>query len=90
MGVSKLSPLEMSASDFETVHGLKPNQFENCTDVKLAYLSRDVASGSDITPCNQIIKPLVVYRFSGNVMTSIITLRKKGKNLMFSHHKCNL
>ena len=34
----------------------------------------DVASGSEITPCNKIDKPLVVYRFSGNVMTSIITL----------------
>ena len=31
-----------------------------------ATLSHDVASGSDITPCNKINKPLVVYRF-GNV-----------------------
>ena len=41
------------------------------------FLSYDVASGSEITPCNKICKPLVVYRFSGNVMTSITTLRKK-------------
>ena len=34
-------------------------------------LSYDVASGSEITPCNKIDKPLVVYRFTGNVMTSI-------------------
>ena len=27
-------------------------------------LSLDVAPGSDITPCNKIDKPLVVYRFS--------------------------
>ena len=27
-------------------------------------LSNYVASGSDITPCNKIDKPLVVYRFS--------------------------
>ena len=40
------------------------------------YLSYDVASGSEITPCNKIDKPLVVYRFTGNVMTSITTLRK--------------
>ena len=33
------------------------------------------ASGSEITPCNKISKPLVVYRFTGNVMTSITTLR---------------
>ena len=38
-------------------------------------LSHDVSSGSEITPCNKIDKPLVVYRFSGNVMTSITTLR---------------
>ena len=39
------------------------------------FLSHDVAYGSEITPCNKIDKPLVVYRFSGNVMTSITTLR---------------
>ena len=38
-------------------------------------LSYDIASGSEITPCNKIDKPLVVYRFTGNVMTSIATLR---------------
>ena len=38
-------------------------------------LSYNVASGSVITPCNKIDKPLVVYRFTGNVMTSITTLR---------------
>ena len=36
------------------------------------YLSYDVVSGSEITPCD---KPLVVYRFLGNVLTSITTLR---------------
>ena len=39
------------------------------------FLSYDVLSGSDITPFNKIDKPLVVYRFLGNVMTSITTLR---------------
>ena len=38
-------------------------------------LSYDVASGSEITPCNKIDKPLVVYRFTGNVMTSVTTVR---------------
>ena len=37
-------------------------------------LSYDVAPGSEITQCNKIYKPLVVYKFTGNVMTSIITL----------------
>ena len=43
-------------------------------------LSYDVASGSEITPCNKICKPLVVYRFSGNVMTSITTLHTQCQN----------
>ena len=38
-------------------------------------LSYDVASGSEIIQSNTIDKPLVVYRFSGNVMGSITTLR---------------
>ena len=38
------------------------------------YLSYDVASGSEILPCNKIHIPLVVYRFTGIVMTSITTL----------------
>ena len=40
-------------------------------DTILSYypiLSYDVASGSDITPCNKIYKPLVVYQFTGKVM----------------------
>ena len=37
----------------------------------ISFLSYDVASWSEITPCNKIDKPLVVYRFLGNVMTSI-------------------
>ena len=31
-------------------------------------LSHDVPSVSEITPCVKINKPLVVYRFSGNVI----------------------
>ena len=41
-------------------------------DIVLSY---DVTSGSEITSCNKIDKPLVVYRFTGSVMTSITTLR---------------
>ena len=43
-------------------------------DFRAAYViyhNYDVASGSGITPCNKIDKPLVVYRFTGNVMTFI-------------------
>ena len=46
--------------------------FENCILLQLSY---DVASGSEITPCNKIDTPLVVYNFIGNVLTSITTLR---------------
>ena len=42
--------------------------------ILLIILSYDIASGSEITPCNKIYKPLVVHRFSGNVMTSITML----------------
>ena len=39
------------------------------------YISYDAGSGSEITPCNKIDKPLVVSRFTGNVMMSILMLR---------------
>ena len=51
------------------------------TSIIEPFLSHDVASESDITPCNKIDKPLVVYRFTVNVMTSIIMLRKIRENL---------
>ena len=38
------------------------------------FLSNDVKSGSEITPCNKIDKLPVAYRISGNFMTSITTL----------------
>ena len=47
------------------------------------YLSYDVESGSEITPCNKIYKPLVVYRFTGNVMASITTLLHNDKIITF-------
>ena len=46
-------------------------------NIKTYLLSHDVASESEITLCNKIDKPLVVYRFSGNVMTSITTLHPR-------------
>ena len=46
-----------------------------CDAVVLHVLSSEVASGSEITLCNKIDKPLVVYRFKGNVMMPITTLR---------------
>ena len=67
----------------KTVH-LHPHNSKNITlyfiiffilFIYLYTLSYDAASGSEITPCNKIDKPLVVYRFTGNVMTFITTLR---------------
>ena len=51
--------------------------FDDLLFILKKTLSYDVLSGKIITPCNKIDKPLVVYtrRFSGNVMTSITTLR---------------
>ena len=37
-------------------------------------LSYDIGSRSEITPYNKIDKPLVVYRFMGNAITSITML----------------
>ena len=37
-------------------------------------LSYEVVSGSEISPCNKIDKSLVVYKFTGNVTTSITML----------------
>ena len=38
-----------------------------CVCVCVGGVLNDVASGSEITPCNKIDKPLVVYRFSGKL-----------------------
>ena len=43
------------------------------TTMKENRLSYDVVSGSEITTCSEIDKPLV-YRFTGNVMTFIKAL----------------
>ena len=74
----KLSPLLFSIylndlDNFMHTSGCKGIEI-NIQDQEF-ILSYDVASGSEITPCNKICKPLVVYRFTGNVMTSITTLR---------------
>ena len=51
-------------------------QNQSTQDIVQPNLSYDVASKSEITPCNKVDKPLVVYRFTEIVMTSITTLRK--------------
>ena len=43
---------------------LLSNLFEMACRQQELNLSYDVASGSEITPCNKICKPLVVYRFT--------------------------
>ena len=53
------------------MHRMRSDKHKGCN----FSLSYDVASESEITPCNKIDKPLVVYRFTENVMTSITTLR---------------
>ena len=55
---------------FEVVH----SRLKGCWVIVFTLLY-DLASGSEITPCNKSDKPLVVYRFTGNVITFITTLR---------------
>ena len=55
--------------------------------VNKTKLSYDVASESEITPCNKINKPLVVYRFTGNVMTTITTCIHNDKRITFLRQK---
>ena len=57
----------------QNVYGYKMRRKTKGNDY--IHLSYDVASGSAIMPCNKIDKPLVVYRFTGNVMKSITMLR---------------
>ena len=56
---------------------------EKQIEIKKPILSYDVTSGSEIMPCNKTDKPLVVYRFTGNVMTSITTFDHKDKIITF-------
>ena len=75
--VKKLQNQEMNQKQIRIQELEKQLQYNESTlscAVKVD-LSYDVASGSEITPCNKIDKPLVVYRFTGNVTTSITTLR---------------
>ena len=67
MSVNALMPIEDSTSVLRGKHWIQLMTF--------CFLSYDVASGSEITPCNKTDKPLVVYRFTGNVMTSKTRLR---------------
>ena len=59
------------------VNNYKIILWEEVNDHRLfPFYHNNVASGDEITPCNKIDKPLVVYRFSGNVMTSITMLHR--------------
>ena len=50
-------------------------------------LSHDITSWSDSTPCINMDRPLVVYRYSGNVMTSIKRCIHNNKIIMFLRQK---
>ena len=65
--------LDKSISFFQVIRNLVKcyKQFQIWCFIKgyfLIILSHDIASWDEITPCNKIDKPLVLYRFSGNVM----------------------
>ena len=61
----------------ELIAGVSESKLHNVSKLLVHELniSHDLASGSEITPCNKIDKSLVIYRFSGTFMTSIATLR---------------
>ena len=52
--------------------------------VPLAIFITMTSRLSEITPCNKIDKPLVVYRLLRNAMPSIITLHKRWQNHVVS------
>ena len=52
------------------------NWFNLCT-IFYFHLSHDIASESEIMPCNKIDTPLVVYRLVCNIIASIIKLLKR-------------
>ena len=72
----------------QTQHFVRPNLVPNCLQrlsvEDMSHHKREfkkslqaviyIYHGSEIMTCNKIDKPLVVYRFSGSVMTSITTL----------------
>ena len=71
---------KLEIADIEAKHDEDKGEImKNIEREKVFYhmLSYDIASRSEIMPCNKIYKPLVVYRFSGNVMASITTLHAK-------------
>ena len=73
----KLKPFNVSLKHLNIHYKNKHHLFDELKYIKSVQriLSYDIASWSEITPCNKIDKPLVVYRFTGNVMTSITSLR---------------
>ena len=74
----------------QAVHFVGPDLDPNCLHKELdIYLSHDFESGSEIMPCNKIDKPRVVYKFLGNVMTFITSLRivHNDKIIMFLRQK---
>ena len=70
-----LHGLTASGADTFVTAVLSASYWSNL-DTKTAerVLSYDVASMAEITPCNKLDKPLVIYRCLGNVMTPITTL----------------
>ena len=66
------------SADFSKLTFFKRLNYPDATPYDKPYseygLSYGVASGSEIRPCIKINKTLMVYRFTGNVMTSITTL----------------
>ena len=72
--VSYYEEESISIQRINILHLNTNESFHEICFLLLMYLSYDVASGSEIKPCNKIDKSLVVYRFWENFMTSITKL----------------
>ena len=52
----------------QSINVLREFKYTQTETVNYSCLSYDFASGSEITPCNKICKPLVVYRISETLL----------------------
>ena len=59
-------PLKVAPMRIE--NNINGHSIEKPPKLNYANLSYNVKSGSEITPCNKINKPLVVYQFMVNVI----------------------
>ena len=68
-------PANHAICSFIDSSGYASGPIRRCLFIDYIIKFINMTSRLGITSCNKIDKPLVVYRFAGNIMTSITTLR---------------